>query len=150
VNRLQLEFDPRLDKYPEETIRVIVNTVWETHSVPDAEITIIFGDDELLSRLKETFFHVQQLTDVIAFRFNESESTSPEGEIYISLPRARENAALFNEPEPREIARLIIHGCLHLLGFDDQTDNDRRAMRTREETFLSQTPWKALIPLRQE
>ncbi len=150
MNQLTLEFDPTLDHYPETVIREIVEAVWNKYTVKDADLTVIFGDDELLSQLKEEFFHVQQLTDVIAFRLNDDQEPSPEGEVYISLPRARENAVLYQEPESREIARLIIHGCLHLLGFDDQTDEDRDAMRSREESFLSQVPWKALKPLRQE
>jgi len=150
VNQLILEFDPDQNRYPDRVIRKIVDAVWSEYQIDDAHITLIFGDDELLNKLKKEFFKVDQLTDVIAFRLNDYEEPSPEGEVYISLPRARENAKHFEEPEPREIARLIIHGCLHLLGFDDKTDNDIRAMRTREDDILAHVPWDSLIPTEQD
>ena len=68
-----------------------------------------------------------------------------EGEIYISIPRAKENAKFFNEPIEREIARLIIHGSLHLLNYDDQTEKEQKQMRKMEETYLQQIKWKGLM-----
>ncbi|MFQ6614986.1 MAG: rRNA maturation RNase YbeY [Fidelibacterota bacterium] len=150
MNRLHLEFDPRLNRVRSNAVRAIVNQVWTTHAVHNADLTIIFGDDALLSRLKEEFFHVRQLTDVIAFRLNDDREPSPEGEVYISLPRARENAAQYQEPEAREIARLVIHGCLHLLGFDDRSEEEQLAMRSREDELLAQVPWQELIALKQD
>ena len=68
-----------------------------------------------------------------------------EGEIYISLERAKENAANFNEPVEKEICRLLIHGGLHLLNFDDKTEDERKIMREKENYYLTQFGWKGII-----
>ena len=87
-------------------------------------VSIIFGNKTLLQDLKNEFFNIDQPTDVIAFRLNEYEENNIEGEIYICLPVAKENAEYFNEPYEKEVARLIIHGGLHLIGYDDDTDDE--------------------------
>ena len=70
----------------------ILISVLETESVVDSKINVIFGDDKLLNSLKIEFFNYDHLTDVIAFRINDYNKPEIEGEIYISLARAIENA----------------------------------------------------------
>ena len=82
---------------------------------------------------------------MIAFRLNEYKEKSVEGEIYISLPRAKENAESFGEPFEKEVARLIIHGNLHLLGFEDETEEEKTEMTKLENDFLSQINWQTLF-----
>jgi probable rRNA maturation factor len=106
------------------------------HNFKKSDITIIFGNDSLLTRLKKEFFQKDQLTDVIAFRLNDYELPEIEGEIYISLPRAKENAKLYKETYDKEILRLIVHGCLHLIGFDDRTKLEKLEMTTMENKVL--------------
>jgi rRNA maturation RNase YbeY len=101
--------------------------------------------DNVLSRLKKQYFGLNQLTDVIAFRYNEESDEKLEGEIYISLQRAKDNANSFNEPLKKEIARLIIHGCLHLIGFDDDTKKSKNEMTNWEEIFLKKVDWNYII-----
>lgn len=100
------------------------------------ELRFIFTRDDLLSHLKKEFFKQDQLTDVIAFRLNEYTEESVEGEVYISLERARENAREFKESESREVARLILHGCFHLLGYDDQSPEEKQTMQQMEDDAL--------------
>ena len=123
----------------------LLTDVLEVENVLSADCTIIFTDDDYLSELKKQFFGLNQLTDVIAFRLNDYSEKEVEGEIYISLPRARENANQYSEPYGREVARLIIHGGLHLLGYNDQTDSEQAAMRTLEEKYLKKFGWTELI-----
>ena len=68
-----------------------------------------------------------------------------EGEIYISLPRAKENAILYNEPYRKEVGRLIIHGCLHLVGYQDKTINQKKTMNKLENNFLDNMLWTNLF-----
>ena len=123
----------------------LLNDILVAENVLSADCTIIFTDDDYLSELKKQFFGLNQLTDVIAFRLNDYSEKEVEGEIYISLPRARENANQYSEPYGREVARLIIHGGLHLLGYDDQTDSEQTAMRSIEEKYLEKFGWTELI-----
>ena len=68
-----------------------------------------------------------------------------EGEVYISLPRAKENAKIYEAPYEEEVARLIIHGCLHLLGFSDETKNQKKIMNDLENYFLNKVLWLTLF-----
>ena len=99
----------------------------------------------MLADLKKKYFLKDQFTDVIAFRLNDYNKSNVEGEIYISLPRARDNAGNFNEPYEKEVSRLIIHGCLHLLGFNDESKKEKKEMTKMENDLLSQVSWKTLF-----
>ncbi len=117
----------------------------KSHEVTNADVTIIFGSDTLISDLKKRYFQLNQWTDVISFRLNDYDQSNLEGEIYISLPMTRENAKKYNEPYERELARLIIHGTLHLLGYKDTLEIDKYKMTKMEENYLNKTQWKHLF-----
>ncbi|MFQ6605121.1 MAG: rRNA maturation RNase YbeY [Fidelibacterota bacterium] len=136
---------PGLDTVAAVTARRLVETALTEAAVTAAQITLIYTDDEYLRHLKQEFFHQDQYTDVIAFRLNDYTEAAVEGEIYISLPRAWENSRIFSEPYSREVARLIVHGTLHLLGWNDETEAEKAAMRTREEAVLDAVNWKPLV-----
>ena len=68
-----------------------------------------------------------------------------EGEVYISLPRAKENAKIFNQPYEKEVTRLIIHGCLHLIGFKDDTKSEKKTMTELEDDILDKTEWQIIF-----
>ena len=76
---------------------------------------------------------------------NDYEEEVVEGEIYISIPRAKENANKLNEPFAKEIGRLIIHGGLHLLNYDDQTTVDKKIMTGKEDEYLQHCKWENII-----
>ena len=95
--------------------------------------------------MKIQFFNKNHFTDVIAFRLNSYEEKEIEGEIYISLTRAKENAKIYEEPYEKEVARLIIHGCLHLLGYSDETKNEKQIMTNLENVFLDRMIWGELF-----
>jgi len=123
----------------------ILKHVIEREGFSVDEISIVLGNDDLLSKLKKDFFNKDQFTDVIAFRLNEYKEKNVEGEIYISIPRARENAKKFGEPVEREVGRLIIHGGLHLVNYDDETEAEKNIMTLKEEEYLNQVNWQDLI-----
>jgi len=143
--QVSVDCDPNLDSPKEKIVKEISSSVFNKYNISEAEISLIFGSDKLLSSLKKQFFHKDQWTDVIAFRLNEYKKKSVEGEIYISLPRAKENAESFGEPFEKEVARLIIHGNLHLLGFEDETEEEKTEMTKLENDFLSQINWLTLF-----
>lgn len=142
--KVDIELDPAGPRLDEGTARDICTHILKAEGVDDASVTLIFGSDDLLANLKKTFFNQDQLTDVIAFRLNDYAEKMVEGEIYISLPRALENAEERGEETDREVARLIIHGSLHMLDYSDDTEADRAAMRLHEDNFLSEVSWKML------
>ena len=102
-----------------------------------ATISIILTNDKKLLQLKNQYFQQDVLTDVITFNLEE-DGDPIDGEIYISLNRVSENAREFKQDTGRELKRVIIHGCLHLLGYDDQTSEGKKTMTRMEDHYLSQ------------
>lgn len=98
------------------------------------EINVIFIDDREIKKMKKKFFQIDKITDVISFRLNEGEKV--EGEIYISLNQTKRQAKIYNETFENEVLRLIIHGTLHLIGYDDATQKQKDKMTKKENLYL--------------
>lgn len=133
---IRIETDPSFVGLEENKSVEILMHVLESEGIKSGDISIIFGNKKLLQDLKNKFFNIDQTTDVIAFRLNKYEEKNIEGEIYICLPVAKENAEYFDEPYEKEIAKLIIHGGLHLIGYDDKSNVERQKMRELENKYL--------------
>ena len=133
---ISIEIDPALEGPDQQQSIIILRSILETELVVDSAINLVFGDDKLLSSLKMEFFNYDHLTDVIAFRLNDYNNEKVEGEIYISLPRAIENAKKYGEPLSKELARLIIHGGLHLLDHRDETEDEKNKMTVLELSLI--------------
>ncbi len=142
--QVSVEIGSKLISVDEDVCKKIVKRVFKTQKIQNTEVTVIFGTDELLNSLKKEYFGKDHLTDVIAFRLNDHSEQNVEGEIYISVPRAKENAQKFNEPFEKEIARLMIHGTLHLIGYKDDTPKSKQKMSDRENQFLEIGIWNNL------
>ena len=123
----------------------IVENILAHHTIYNYDINIIFTSDIHVSNLKKQFFSTDQWTDVIAFPLNSENKNTIEGEIYISIPTAKENADLFNQHHNKEIARLIIHGTLHLMGHEDDTIEKKKEMVKKEDFFLKNIIWRKLF-----
>lgn len=141
---ISVDIDPAFDQLNTYLIRSILENVIVSEGSKSDEISIILGGDELLNGLKKEYFNKDHFTDVIAFRLNEYEEPNVEGEIYISLPRAKENSESFEEPFDKEVCRLIIHGGLHLLNFHDKTEEEKTLMTQKENEYLSHCNWSEL------
>ena len=142
---IQFEIDPNVDKPNEEISTEIISLVLNEEGKSTANILVIFTLDKILTELKKKFFDKDHLTDVIAFRINEYGEEKVEGEIYISIPQVEINARKFDQSFSKELARIIIHGSLHLLNYDDSTRDSKIKMTEKENSFLKKTNWKNLI-----
>ena len=143
--QISVDCDPSLKSPKIGHVKYLIKSTLREKKVIDCDISIIFTKDRLLSELKNQFFKKNVLTDVIAFRLNDYKLLKVEGELYISLPRAKENSTIYNEPYSKEVSRLIIHGCLHLLGFDDKTKSDKIKMTELENKYLSIFDYKSIF-----
>ena len=94
----------------------------------------VCSDDKLLEINKERLGH-DFYTDIVTFPLTDCE-TVLSSEFCISLDRIKENAETFGRSYESELHRVIIHGVLHLIGFDDHTDEDEKEMREKEEEAL--------------
>ena len=143
--KITSDCDPSLVSPDCNCVQLLVKSVFVDKEINDAELSFIFCNDDFLSKLKKKFFKKNQFTDVIAFRLNSYEEKRIEGETYISLPRAKENAKIYEEPYKKEVARLIIHGSLHLLGYLDETKSQKQIMTNLENIFLNNMIWEKLF-----
>ena len=124
---------------PAKVVTELVTATLTDQGINDGQVQVVFTDDEYLRELKQRFFGRDEYTDVIAFILNESDE-SLDGEIYISRERARENSGTYGEPYTREVMRLVVHGCLHLSGHEDDTPAKEAEMRSLEEVYLASAP----------
>ena len=102
-------------------------------------INIILCNDDFLFRLNQQYLQHNTYTDIITFDLSE-EAESVEGDIYISLDRAKENAKKFNQTLDSELSRLMVHGLLHLMGYTDKTKVQKKMMTEKEDFYLSLRP----------
>ncbi len=98
-------------------------------------INLIISNDEHLNELKKQYFNQDYYTDVIAFNL-EDEGNSIDGEIYISMERIIYNANKYNCNLNDELKRIIVHGTLHLIGYDDTTKKEKESMTHLEELYM--------------
>ncbi len=96
---------------------------------------MIFVDDETIQSLNRQFLHRDEPTDVISFDLSEDERRR-EGEVYVSVPTAERQSRDYRTTLWEELARLATHGALHLVGFDDATEEDRQRMHSVEDELL--------------
>ena len=141
---INIESDPKFKNLNHSIMSSLISYVMDSEGICEADLSFVFGNDKLLNNLKKQFFQKDHFTDVIAFRLNDYDEENVEGEVYISLPRAKANATKFDQPYSKEIARLIIHGSLHLLGYKDSTKKDKTKMTKKEDIHLNNVNWNKI------
>ena len=99
------------------------------------DLTMIFVSDDFLLEMNRQFLQHDYYTDIITFDHG-TERKKISGELYMSLDRIRENALLHKEKYSTEFHRVIAHGVLHIIGFQDKTNNEKISMRSCENQFL--------------
>ncbi len=100
------------------------------------EINYIFSSDKFLLNLNIEYLSHDTFTDIITFQYNEG-STHLHSDIFISIDRVRENSKTYNQRQLDEFHRIMIHGVLHLLGYEDKTKSKKEEMTAKENYYLS-------------
>lgn len=100
------------------------------------EIGIILVSDVFIMTLNKKYFTKDTPTDVISLKFNDEESLLIEGEVFISLDTAMAQAKEYKVTFQDEVNRLVVHGILHLLGYADNTVDERNYMKKLEDMEL--------------
>ena len=128
------------------SLRQAVRTAFEsTGEKRSGELTLVITDDTRVKELNQAYRGVDAMTDVLAFGDSlEADSfvRSPEvpiyfGDVVISYPRSVEQATIRGHPVEEELSLLVIHGVLHLLGYDHQKESDRERMWQTQSTALA-------------
>jgi probable rRNA maturation factor len=109
----------------------------EAEGATIAYLGVILTDHETVLDLNREYLEHDYLTDVLSFSLNEGTTSEIDGEVYVDLDTAAERCTEFGASFELETARYCLHGMLHLLGYDDATDEQRAAMRLREDQLLT-------------
>lgn len=108
----------------------------EENSLTLSSLNYIFCSDDYLLKINEQYLDHHDYTDIITFDHSE-EKNEIEGDIFISIDRVKENAIDLKSNFSDELHRVLSHGLLHLIGYMDKTDLEKRVMREKENGCLS-------------
>jgi rRNA maturation RNase YbeY len=97
-------------------------------------LNYIFCDDAYLVEINLQYLNHNTLTDIITFDYSDESRVS--GDIFISIERVRDNAKDFKVGFEEELKRVMSHGVLHLLGYNDKTDEEKHSMRNKENEMI--------------
>jgi probable rRNA maturation factor len=123
----------------EHKTRNWLQLVLTTENFSSGEIAYIFCGDTQLHALNLRFLKHDTYTDILTFPAGSSTETVS-GEIYISLDRVLDNASKFQEDPEKELLRIMVHGLLHLCGYDDASPAEKLQMTAKEDYYLNLHP----------
>ncbi len=122
---------------PEHPINLAnwLSRVFHEEGRSHSEINYIFCSDSYLLDLNHQYLNKDDFTDIITF--DHSDSLFIRGDVFISIERVRENAKELRQDFLLELRRVMVHGILHLMGYQDSTPNQQQEMRKKEDAYLS-------------
>jgi probable rRNA maturation factor len=113
----------------------ILRLVYKKEKKELPELAIVFTYDGFIRKINKSFLCHDYVTDIITFPLGDDGDV--EAEIYINLDAAKKQAGKYKITFGEEVRRLLIHGALHLMGYDDKLVKDRKKMSAREDMYLS-------------
>ena len=128
IESIQFSFNKRRE-FKKWISQVIIK-----HQKKAGSINIIFTSNEYLKTINQDYLNHNYFTDVITFNYNEEMLVS--GDIFVSIEQVEINCQEYSTSFEEELARVVIHGLLHLLGFNDSTQEEKAIMREEEEKAL--------------
>jgi len=119
---------------------VILRTLEHEQAV-GAMLSIVFVDNDYIQKLNRECRDKDAVTDVISFAFEDNGNVLPSqirilGDIFVCIPRMKEQALLYGHSEKRELSFLVVHGLLHLLGYDHMKPEDEKKMFALQDEIL--------------
>lgn len=105
-------------------------------------VSLIFCSDNYLLDINKNYLNHNYYTDIITFNYVEDKIIS--GDLFISIDRVKENAIEFDTIFENELYRVIFHGILHLIGYNDKTREEKEIMREKEDLYLSAVDFKEI------
>ncbi len=149
---------PSLDARPDSALlaRAATTTLEASGYELEGEVTIMVTTDEELRRLNRRYRRIDETTDVLSFAFEEGQDAPnlprdeevaiPLGDVVISYPRAKEQAETLGHPLAQELAWLVVHGTLQLIGFHHDSPEDAEKMSAMESRILANLGMSEVIP----
>lgn len=134
MNILFFNEDVPMPKISEDKIKKWIIRCIQTEKFQPNDINFVFVSDEYLLEMNRQYLAHDYYTDVITFHCCEDKIIN--GDIFISIQRVEDNAKLYSVNFFNELQRVMIHGVLHLIGYDDQTETEKKQMRQKEDEYL--------------
>lgn len=101
----------------------------------NGDISLILCSDKYLLDININYLNHNYFTDIITFNYVEDNVIS--GDLFISIDRVKENAKEYDVSWMKELYRVIFHGLLHLIGYNDKTEDEKKIMKEKEDLYLS-------------
>ncbi|MAR39998.1 MAG: rRNA maturation RNase YbeY [Flavobacteriales bacterium] len=118
----------------QQELRRWIKKVITSENKEMGEINYIFCSDEYLLERNIKYLDHDTLTDIITFNYCKGQIIT--SDIMISIDRVKENSTIFDNSFSEELHRVMIHGILHLIGYDDKTEKEKKLMREKENFYL--------------
>ncbi len=131
------------DKYKDyDYLYDVLDYTLEHEKATNSIFSVIFVDDDEIHQINKEYRHVDRITDVISFAFEDNQDIMYNeirmlGDIYICIPQMKRQAIDYGHSEKRELSFLAVHGLLHLLGYDHMEKNDEEKMFSLQELILN-------------
>lgn len=122
----------------------VIKKTMEIEQVTHPIFSITFVTEEEIQKINKTYRNIDRVTDVISFAFEDNQNFQKDkvrvlGDIFICIPKMIEQAELYGHSEKRELSFLVVHGLLHLLGYDHKTEEEEKVMFHKQEVILNAT-----------
>jgi probable rRNA maturation factor len=142
MNKIEV-FNETKEKINLKSLECLSDFVLKKENVHDGIINIILVDDDYIHNINKEYRGIDRVTDVISFALEDNENLSFEfgrllGDIYICIPQMKRQALEYGHSEKRELSFLIVHGILHLLGYDHMKKEEEKIMFDKQELILSE------------
>jgi probable rRNA maturation factor len=127
-------------------LRRLVRSVLEGEGMPEARVGLLLTGDEAVREMNRTWRGKDRTTDVLSFPDDGEGDSGYLGDIAVSMDRAVEQAPRFSATFEQETARLVVHGLLHLLGYDHHSPAEGRRMKAKERAYLAGLVSGSILP----
>ncbi len=117
-------------------LKKTINFLFSNEGYSLLRIDYVFCSDAYLLQINQSHLNHDYYTDIITFDLSENKD-SVIGEVYISCDRVKENAKIYKTSYQTELKRVILHGALHLCGYEDKTKRKQSVMRQKEQFYLN-------------
>jgi len=132
---MSLRINGRQEVLGEAKIQPIFKKALKKLSSGDKEINIVFVSEKLIKKINKKYRDKDMVTDVLSFSYEEEDLF---GEILICTKRVREQASLYKITPKEEMIKILVHGLVHLFGYDHIREEDHKKMEKKEREILAQ------------
>jgi len=124
-----------------EYLDTVIEHVINKFKIKDSIFDIIFIDDDKMHEMNLSYRGIDRTTDVLSFALNDNKHidaiVNSLGDIFISIPKMKSQASDYGHSEKRELSFLVVHGMLHLLGYDHMNESDEKEMFDLQNEILN-------------